>query len=213
MANLKAEKREGKGKYNAFEMRKTGKIPAVVYGKSMKENLNISIVLKEFLQLLKAGERLIDLNIDGKTSNVLLVAAQHGTYDHEILHADFRAISANEVIEVVVDIELEGAEEAPGVKAGGMLEQNMHQVSARCLPKNLPEKVIVDVSGMEIGAVLYGEDLPKLEGVEYVFHGNPAVVSCQQPTAAEEEDEAAEGEESTSPEVIGEKEREEKSKE
>lgn len=208
MANLKVEKREGKGKYRAFEIRKAGKIPGVVYGKSLKENINITVVLKEFLALLKAGDRLIDLDVGGQVINVLLMAVQHGTYDHEILHADFRAVSANEVIDVVLDIELEGGEESPGVREGGMIEHNLHQVNARCLPKDLPEKIVVDVSGMKIGDILYAEDLPKLPGVEYVVHGNPSVASCHQPSTGEEEE--AEGEAPTAPEVIGEKEREAK---
>lgn len=211
MATLKAEKREGTGKYKAFDLRKAGKIPGVIYGKSLKENVNVAVVLKDFLHLLKAGDRLIDLDIDGSVMSVLLKAVQHGTYDHEILHADFRAISANEVIDVVLDIELHGGEEAPGVREGGMLDQNLHQVGARCLPKDLPEKIVMDVSGMNIGDILYVEDLPKLNGVEYVIHGNPSVVSCHQPAAAEEEA-PAEGEEPGSPEVIGEKEREAKDK-
>lgn len=210
MATLKVEKREGKGKYTSFALRKEGRIPAVVYGKSLKENVNISIVLKEFMALLKGGERLIDLDMGGNVMHVLLKAVQHGTYDHEILHADFRAVSENEVIEVVLEIELKG--DAVGVANGGMLEHNLHQVSARCLPKDLPENIVVDVSKMDLGDILYAQDLPAIKGVEYVLHGNPAVVSCHEPRGAEEEA-SADGEASTSPEVIGEKEREAKAKE
>ena len=209
MAQLNVEKREGTGKYVSFDLRKAGKIPGVIYGKSLKENVNVSIVLKEFMGVLKSGERLLDLVVGGSPMRVLLKAVQHGTYDHEILHADFRAVSDDEVIEVVLDIEIEGAEEAPGVREGGMVEQNLHQVGARCLPKNLPEKIVVDVSAIKNGDILYMKDLPKLEGVEYVGHGNPAVVSCHLPAG---EEAAAEGEASTAPEVIGEKEREAKAK-
>ncbi|MDR0361397.1 MAG: 50S ribosomal protein L25 [Planctomycetota bacterium] len=204
---LKVEKREGKGKYRAFEMRKTGQIPGVVYGKGMAGNINVKIDLKEFLHLLKTGERIIDLDIDGTIKKVLIKAVQHGTYDHEILHADFRAISDTEVIEVDLLIELKG--EAPGTHVGGMVEQDLHQVTVRCLPADMPEAIIIDISNLQVGEILYAEDLPKLKGVAYIFHGNPAVVSCHQPAgekvAVAEEDEAP-----TAPEVIGEKEREAK---
>ncbi len=205
MANLKAEKREGTGKYTAFDLRKAGRIPGVIYGKSLKENVNISMELKELLALIKAGDRLIDLDVNGSTSRVLLKAVQHGTYDHEILHADFRAISENETIEIELEIELKG--DSAGVALGGMLEQNLHHIHARCLPKDLPEKIVVDVTKLNLGDILYAEDLPKLNGVEFIFHGNPAVVSCHHPKG-EEVVEAVET--PAAPEVIGEKEREAK---
>ena len=208
MASFNVSKREGKGKYKAFELRKAGMIPGVVYGKGIKDNVNVSVNLKEFLALLKTGDRILDLVIDGSPMQALIKAVQHGTYDHEILHVDFRAVSANEVIEIELEIEVAG--EAPGIAAGGMLEQNLHHVSARCLPKDLPEKVVVDVSALNIGDILYVEDLPKIAGVEYLFHGNPAVVSCHQPRG--EEASSEESGEQTAPEVIGEKEREAKSK-
>lgn len=206
VATLKAVKREGKGKYVAFDLRRKGRIPGIVYGKELKENLAISLDLKEFLQLLKAGDRIVSLEIDGAPTQVLIKAVQHGTYDHEVLHADFRAISATDVIEVELEIQLDG--EAPGLKVGGMLEQNLHSILARCLPKDLPEKVLVDVSALNIGDILFADDLPRPKGVEFLHHGNPAVVSCHTPRAAEEA--PAEGEEATAPEVIGEKEREAK---
>ena len=209
MATLKAMKREGKGKYKAFELRKAGRIPAVIYGKSLKDNINVSLVLKEFLPILKSGDRIVDLDVDGSSSHVLIKAVQHGTYDHEILHADFRAISKDEPIEVEMEIELTG--EAAGVGAGGMLEQNLHHILIRCLPGKLPEKVVVDVTAMNLGDIIYVQDLPKLDGVEYMLHGNPAVVSCHQPKG-EEEAAPADEEAPSAPEVIGEKEREEKNK-
>ncbi len=211
MAILKVEKREGAGKYHSFKLRKAGNIPGIVYGKGIQDNLNIALNLKEFLAIIKAGDRLVDLDFGSNKMRVLLKAVQHGTYDHEILHADFRAISENEILEVSLEIVLTG--EAPGLQVGGMLEQNLHQITAKCLPKDLPERVAVDVSGLNLGDILYVADLPKLNGVEYVQHGNPAVVSCHAPREAAPAAEAAgEGETPTAPEVIGEKEREEKEK-
>jgi large subunit ribosomal protein L25 len=209
VASLKAARRQGAGKYKSFEIRKAGGIPAVVYGKSLQENIAISVNLKEFLLILKSAVRILDLDVDGSPMRVLVKAVQHGTYEHEVLHADFRAISADEVIEVELEIELRG--DSVGVAAGGILEQNLHHVAARCLPKDLPEKVIVDVAGLNFGNVIYARDLPALPGVEYVFHGNPAVVSCHHPKG--EEVPAPADEIPAAPEVIGEKEREAKARE
>lgn len=211
MATLKATKREGQGKYDAFAIRKQGSIPGIVYGKGMQDNLKIVLNLKEFLAVLHHGGRIIDLQIDGTSRHVLVKAVQHGTFDHQVLHADFRAISENEVIEVELEVTLAG--DAAGVAVGGMLEQSLHQVTARCLPKDLPEKVVLDVTSMNIGDIVYVADLPKLPGVEYVVHGNPPVVSCHHPRGVEEPAPAAEeGAEPAAPEVIGEKEREAKAK-
>ncbi len=209
MATLNVQKREGAGKYHSFSLRKAGNIPGVVYGKGMEENINVTLNLKEFVAIVKAGERLIDLDFGPSKMRVLLKAVQHGTYDHEILHVDFRAISENEILEVALEIVLAG--EAPGLQVGGMLEQNLHQVTAKCLPKDLPERISVDVSGLNLGDIIYAKDLPKLNGVEYVLHGNPAVVSCHAPRE-EAPAPAAETEAPTAPGVIGEKEREEKEK-
>lgn len=206
MANLKAKKREGKGKYSAFNLRKAGQMPGVVYGKGMADNINVTVDLKEFLHLLKVGDRIVDLDIDGSVRKVLVKAVQHGTYDHEVLHVDFRAISDTEVIEVELQIELAG--EAEGSKVGGMIEHNLHQILVRCLPKDMPENIVVNIEKMKLGSIIYAEDLPKIAGVSYVFHGNPAVVSCHQP--AGEEAVAEEDVAQAAPEVIGEKEREAK---
>lgn len=211
MATLKIEKREGKGKYKSFAVRKTGCIPAVVYGKSLKENLNVAVNLKEFLAIMKTGDRIIELDLDGKPMRVLIKAVQHGSYDHEVLHADFRAISADEIIELELELRLAG--DAPGVAAGGMLEQNLHRVTARCLPKDLPECVVVDISALQLGGILYANDLPKPAGVTFVIHGNPPVVSCHQPKVEEAPAADADAAAPAAPEVIGEKEREAKAKE
>ncbi len=200
MATISAKKREGKGKYKAFDLRKAGFIPGVVYGKGIADNINVTLNLKDFVTFLKNGERIADLDVDGSVRKVLIKAVQHGTYDHEILHVDFRAVRDDEVVEVEMQIELVG--EAAGVKVGGMLEQNLHQVTVRCLPKDMPEKVVVDVASLDMGDIIYADQLPKLAGVAYILHGNPAVVSCHHP-AGEEKTAAPEGEVPTAPEVIG----------
>lgn len=204
MATLKAEKREGKGKYKAFDLRKAGAIPGVVYGKGIADNLKISVNRKEFELLLKSGEHIVDLDLDGGVRKVLIKMVQHGTYDHEILHADFRAIREDEVVEVELLIELAG--EAAGVKQGGLVEHSLHQIHVRCLPKDMPERIVADISGLDVGDILYAGDLPKLPGVAYLVHGNPAVASCRMP--AGDEAPAEGGEAQAAPEVIGEKERE-----
>lgn len=203
MATLKVEKRDKTGKYAAFNMRKEGYIPGVVYGKSLENNLNVRIPLKEFQHLLHEGDRIIDLEMDGQSMHTLLKDVQHGTFDHEIMHADFRAVSETDTINVELQIELKG--DAKGLEAGGMIDQNLFSVEIECLPRNLPNHVTVDVSKLNIGDVISVADLPKLEGVTYMTDAELPVVSCNLPDQADEETEEGEEAVATEPEVIGEK--------
>lgn len=207
MSTLKIEKREGKGKYVSFNMRKEGYIPAVIYGKGM-ENENVKVPLREFDHMLNSGERIIDLDLDGAIRMAVIKDVQHGTFGNEILHADFRVILETDSVEVTIAIELTG--QAHGKEEGGMIEQALYDIQVRCLPKVLPEKIELDTSAMGIGTILHVSDLPAIDGLEYLNDSDVAVVSCHLPRG-ETVDEASEGEEgegaeATEPEVIGEKE-------
>lgn len=213
---LKAETREGVGKYGTFNLRKQGKIPGVVYGPSIPKNLNVALPAKEFQKLLHKGDRILDLDIAGAVHRVVLKEVQHALFGEGVIHADFRVIAETDIIEMHVDIVTIG--EAPGLAAGGVLEQNLHSVTVACMPKDLPERIQIDIGGMEIGQKRTVADLPKLAGVKYITAANIPVVAVVHPQAAEEAaaPAAAAGEAAAAPaepEVIGEKERAEKAKE
>lgn len=193
MATLSVEKREGAGKYVAFNMRKEGFIPGVIYGRELAENINIKVPLKEFMQVVHAGERVIDLDVAGEKKHAMIQDVQHGTFAHEILHADFRAVSDKDSIRVVVPLELVG--DAAGAATGGHVEQSYYEVEIDCTVGNLPEKIELDISGLELDQVLFVKDLPKLDGVKIRTTGDIPVVSCHMPAA---EVEPAEGEEAES---------------
>lgn len=192
MAVLKAEKREGVGKYVAFDMRKEGMIPAVYYGKGV-ENINLSVNEKELGILVKSGERIVDLDIAGETKKAILKAVQHETIGDGLLHADFRAIDENTALHVEVAVELVG--EAKGTKLGGVVEQDLHMVGVECIPAKLPEFIKVDVTELDMNAVWYVKDLPAIDGVTYTTQEDVAVVSCHGKAEVEEEEESEESEE------------------
>ena len=173
---LKAEKREKTGKYAAFDMRKTGKIPAVVYGKGMETNINLTLDQKEFRQVLASGSRLIDLDVAGTKQMAVVKAVQHETIGKNILHVDFRAVDANTTLHLDVEVVLKG--DAAGVQEGGIIEQNLHMITLECLPKDLPTSVELDISNLKIGGVLLVKDIPTLAGVKFVTHEDVPVVSC-----------------------------------
>lgn len=217
MATLKVEKREKTGKYAAFAIRKQGAIPGVLYGTDYKDNLNLSVPLKEFEILLHERARIVDLDIGGKLQKSVIKEVQHGTFDHEIMHADFRAVGENDTLHLSVPVELKGI--AAGIDQGGQVEQNLFDVDVECRPADLPTKIELDVTALAVDGILFVSDLPKLPGVKYVTLATLPVVSCRMPSGLEEETAAAEGAAvegaegagaATEPEVIGKKKDEDK---
>lgn len=202
MATLHVKTRATCGKYDAFNQRKAGRLPAVVYGKGLDANKAVSVALKDFQALLKSGEHLLDLVVDGGAPlKVVLKAVQHGTYDADLLHADFRVIDENEIIQIEVPIELHG--EAVGTREGGVIDQETPMIHVRAMPKDLPDHIRLDISALKVGGIIYADQLPTLTGVTYVYHGHPAVVSCRHPQRPGESDNAEAS--PTQPEVMAEK--------
>ena len=189
MAVLKVQKREGTGKYVAFDLRKQGMIPAVLYGKGA-ENVNLIVCEKELQEIVASGERLLELDIEGKTQKAIFKAAQHENIGDKLIHADFRIVDENTVLHIYVEVELTGT--AAGEEVGGVVEQDLHKVQVACKPANLPEVINVDVSSLLVGKVLYVKDLPAIDGVSYKTPESVAVVSCHGASADVEEEEGEE---------------------
>ena len=211
MANqvkLSARPRLEAGRNAVGKVRARGAIPAVIYG-AKDAATNLEVDRKDIEKLLSraVGENiLVELEIrDGdKTSTriSLIQGVQHHPVRGEIIHVDFHAVSMTEEIDAEVVLEPEG--EPIGVKTfGGLLQQNMRSLSIRCLPQNLPEIIIVDVSGLNVGEYLHVRDMKLPTGVVAVPDGDLTVFLVSEPTVAEEPVVAVE--EPAAPEVIKEK--------
>ncbi len=205
MAMLKVNKRESTGKYVAFDLRKRGMLPGVIYGKGF-DNLPLQLSHHDLIQLLHSGERYIELDIEGTTQPAIIKSLQHGNFGEEILHVDFAAVTATSIVQVEVSLEFKG--EAAGIQDGGMVEESLYSVEIECQAKNLPESIVVDISDLKVDDVWYVKDLPKFEGITYVTAEDIAVVSCHIPMEVEEEPEtpaepiegeAPEGEDAAAP--------------
>lgn len=191
------------------KVRARGAIPAVLYG-ARDAATNLEIDKKDIQNLLSraVGENiLVDLEIrEGATvSNrtSLIQEVQHHPVRGEIIHVDFHAVSMTEEIDAEVVLEPEG--EPVGVKTfGGLLQQSMRSLPIRCLPQNLPNIIVVDVSGLNIGESLHVRDIRLPPGVAAVPDEDLTVFIVSEPTVAEEEPVAA-AEEAAAPEVIKEK--------
>ncbi len=211
MANqvkLSARPRLEAGRNAVGKVRARGAIPAVIYG-AKDAATNLEVDRKDIEKLLSraVGENiLVELEIrdGGKTSTriSLIQEVQHHPVRGEIIHIDFHAVSMTEEIDAEVVLEPEG--EPIGVKTfGGLLQQNMRSLPIRCLPQNLPEIIIVDVSGLNVGEYLHVRDIKLPAGVVAVPDGDLTVFLVSEPTVAEEPAVAAE--EPSAPEVIKEK--------
>ena len=206
--NVKARTAGGTG--DARRLRKTGLIPAIVYGKDMEPKC-ISVDATEW-QLLSRNElNLLSLVQDGKETLVLLKEVQHDPIRNRARHLDFQTVRMDQKIKAHVAVRPGHALPA-GASAGGLLEQNIHEIEVESLPQDLPEEIIVDVSGMNLGDMIHVGDIPMPEGVVAVTHADLVVFTEVDESAAEAEEEAApaEGEEAAEPEVIAEKKTEER---
>ena len=196
---------------DARRLRKTGLIPAIVYGKGIEPKC-ISVNATEW-QLLSRNElNLLSLVQDGKETLVLLKEVQHDPIRNRARHLDFQTVRMDQKIKAHVAVRPGHALPA-GASAGGLLEQNLHEIEVESLPQDLPEEIIVDVSGMNLGDIIHVGDIAMPEGVTAVTHADIVLfteVDENAVAAAEEEAAPAEGEEAAEPEVIAEKKTEER---
>lgn len=206
---LKADKRTVKNKRANAQLRADGMIPAVIYGKD-EENMDVSVDVKDFLRLVNSGHRMLKLDVEGSKKDVIVKEIQYGTYDHIILHADFRAVNENTIVHISVALVFDGS--AKGVAEGGVVDHELHDLSIECKAKDVINEITVDISGLEVGENITVADLKVPEGIKIVSDSHAVVASCHMPIEESEEEEAGEEgaeEASNEPEVIGKKKEEE----
>ena len=186
MLTLIAEKREARPRSTVTRLRRKGRIPGVLYGKN-RDNRLLHVDQGELVRLLQqeGSSAVLQLQLEGETQAVIIQELQRDPVKGQILHVDFKAIRMDEPVEKEVPLKLEG--EAPGEKAGGVLQQQLRYVEIRCLPSQLPGEISVDVSNLEIGDVLTLAEVPLPEGVELLSDPDQVVVSVVEPQLGAEE--------------------------
>lgn len=220
---LTANIRERIGKEGSAKVRQAGNVPAVLYGDEA-EARSLIVDGAIFQKLLrKTGNKFVLLSLKvqekggEKVEPAIIKSIQRHPVNDHIIHVDFLRVSLKKQVTVDVPIHVEGI--APGTVEGGVLQQTSRTVSIRCLPMQVPDFVVADVSGLNIGGVLHAADLKIPEGVELQTSPETTIVSVVTIRVEEEATATAEGEvaaavapgaEAIQPEVIGEKEREER---
>ena len=186
--------REGKGKGEARKLRRKGFIPAVIYGGELG-NKPLAVVAKSIVRHLK-GEvseaKIWKLNIEGVgEKDVIIKDVQKHPVTGEVLHIDFYEVTYGKMISLAVPVKLVG--EAVGVKKGGTIELLMDEIEIECLPRNIIEELVVDVSHLDLGDTLFVRDIKPPEGIRILEDPEQPVVTVVAPE--EEETTEEEGEE------------------
>ena len=174
----------GTGRVNRF--RKSGNIPAVLYGKKV-ETSNLTVDSKTFTKIINnsaSDNILVNLKLDAGEQLALVQEVQHDHIKGGILHVDFHAIAMDEEIHAAVPVETIG--EAAGAKMGGQLEILLHKLEVRCLPKDLPQKIVIDVSHLNIEDAVHVRELNLPAGVSVKLDGDVVVVILEEPKEVEE---------------------------
>jgi large subunit ribosomal protein L25 len=192
--DLVVEPRGIAGKKSALRtLRESGKIPAVLYGKTDKA-AHLLVDAKVFDKLIHSGlgtNMLINIKVDGKDKISIIKEVQRNLVTDKPIHIDFQVVSMTDKIEVNVPVKVSGV--SPGVKnAGGILEIIMHDLKAKCLPTDIPHHFDLDVSSLQIGQGLYVRDIKPMEGVEILADANSMILNVVLPKV-EEAPAAAEG--------------------
>ena len=197
---LEAQVRDVKKNLNTI--RKAGQVPAVFYGKK-EQPIAISVDAKKFMSLIeKEGANVIvEFKFKDSSKPSIVKDLQRHILTQAPNHIDFQSISLTEKIEILVPIHVEGV--ADGVKnEGGTLEHIMREIKVQCLPTDMPSKISVDVTALKVGDDITVEQLPKIDGVEYVHHDKSAVVVTVLGQTVEEEKPAEATAEPQAPEII-----------
>lgn len=163
---------------DAVDLRKQGKIPAVVYGSGLKETVSIAVPAIQFEKISKeAGESsLVELSIDGKLVQALIHEIDRDPVSYKPIHIDFLSVDMNKPVQVGVPIEFVG--ESPAVKAGGILVKVLHEIEIEGLPADLPSHIEVDISALvDVDSNIQVSDLKAPKGITFVLDGEDVVAS------------------------------------
>jgi len=193
---LNAQKRNDQGTGASRRLRRTGKVPAIVYGgNAAAESIELdhnTILLNLKKEAFHAS--VLTLNIEGQKQQVLLRDSQLHPYKPLVLHLDFQRIDASKKLHQKVPLHFVNADIAPGVKlSGGLVSHTMNEIDVACLPADLPAFIEVDLKELKVGQSIHVKELPLPKGVAAVLHGadNPVVVSIVAKKGGEEAAEAA----------------------
>jgi large subunit ribosomal protein L25 len=198
---LNVNSREGAGSRAVRRLRRSGRVPGVLYGGG-GEPLGFDADERELRHALAGSGAVLDLSIDGgKATPVVLKEAQRHPVRGQTIHVDLLRVRLDQAITAVVPIELAGVDDAPGVKEGGILEQITREINVEALPTAIPESIVHEVGEMQIGETILLGALTPPDGVTLLDDLEETVIATLSPPRLQSE--AAEEIEAET-EVVGE---------
>jgi large subunit ribosomal protein L25 len=197
---LSVQERAERGSRSNRRLRREGMVPGVVYGGGGAPTA-FKVGARDLRHALMGGSAVLDLKVGrARARPVIVKDEQRHPVRNSLLHIDLLQVRLDEAIQSTVSVELEGAEEAPGVKEGGVLEHVSRELAIEALPTDIPERIVVDVSGMEAAATLALSEVAAPEGVTFLDDPDETIIATI--TTASEVEEPEEVEEET--ELVGE---------
>ena len=195
---LEAERRSNTGTNCTRKLRQTNRVPGVIYGDGA-DGIPFSVPRHDLEVELLHGQRVLSLNLDGKTQSYLIKDIQYNHLGKEFLHIDLASVDLNETVTVKVSVELRGTPK--GASEGGVLDQVLNELEVQCLASDIPGEIRASVAKLDVQESLTVADLELPEGVKTTRDPGDIVATVRvvaeevEPTATEEEEPAA-------PEVI-----------
>ncbi|HST33365.1 MAG TPA: 50S ribosomal protein L25 [Solirubrobacteraceae bacterium] len=197
---LEVRSRDAEGSRAARRLRRTGRVPGVLYGGG-GDSLGFDVDARELRLALARSGAVLDLSVDGaKATPVVLKEAQRDPVRGETVHVDLLRVRLDQAIHAVVPLELTGIDESPGVKEGGILEQIIRELNVEALPTAIPEAIVHEVGEMQIGDTIGLDAIAMPDGVELLDEVEEATVATLSPPKLQAEAEELEAE----TELIGE---------
>ena len=191
---LDVRSREAEGSRAARRLRRSGRVPGVLYGGG-GDALGFDVDARELRIALAASGAVLELSVDGeKATPVVLKEAQRDPVRGETVHVDLLRVRLDQAIHAVVPLELEGADDAPGVKEGGILEQIVRELNVEALPTAIPESIVHAVGAMQIGDTIGLDSIAMPDGVTLIDDVEDVVVATLSPPRLQAEAEELEAE-------------------
>jgi large subunit ribosomal protein L25 len=200
---LEAEVRETGSKQASKLVRNSGKVPGVYYSKH-DAPIHFSVTEKAIKPLVYTAEtHLVSLKVDGKELDCVIKDIQFDPITDKVVHFDLIGLTSGETFQLEVPVQLHGT--PVGIKEGGIVQHLIHKLEIECLPKDIPQRIDINISELNIGDSIHVKDL-NIENITFLNSEESVIVSVAHPKIEKEPvegEELAEGEESAEPEVIG----------
>ena len=164
---LSANNRQDSGSAAARRIRRSGRIPAVLYGRAGKA-ISLDLDALEFTRSAKhiSDSTIVKIDVAGKSYDVFVKDTQRNIIDGNILHIDFYEVESGVALRAKVSLLIKG--NPAGVREGGVFENPLHEIELECLPKDLPPRIEVDVSALKVNEAIHVRDIPLAAGVKLI---------------------------------------------